>query len=68
MDPLANLAEQRELATNLLDQLCSGVPDDPDEAEALGYDVAQLCELVLTLDTWRIKGGADPYTQAKEAS
>jgi hypothetical protein len=49
MDPTANLAEQRRLASRLAD--C----ETPDPA-----DIARLAELVIALDEWIARGGALP--------
>lgn len=51
IDPVANITEQRELATALV----HGPTFDLDDA-------ARLAELVLTLDEWRRSGGFDPYS------
>jgi len=49
MDPVANMLEQRRLAT--------AAQDTPLDYE----DAARLAELVLALDEWRRHGGFDPY-------
>lgn len=56
MDPLANLAKQRQLATTLVE---SG-----DHAPPATDDVVRLAELVLSLDAWRAHGGFDPYARS----
>lgn len=59
MDPLANIEEQRDLARAILATLdaadMQGVPP------AVNDSAERLAELVLALDTWRRKGGHDPY-------
>lgn len=51
MDPVANMLEQREIASRILDNECD---DFYAEAE-------RLAELVVALDDWRKGGGFDPY-------
>jgi hypothetical protein len=55
MDPIANIAEQRALAREIIEA----------QDDALGGAdpelVDRLAELVLALDEWRRNGGFDPY-------
>lgn len=52
MDPVANIAEQLDIANRIL---------SPKDFERVG-DSERLSELVVELDAWRRKGGFDPYT------
>lgn len=56
MDPVANLAEQRTLAAELIERI-----DAEDAAFNIEEKAARLAELVIALDEWRTKGGYDPY-------
>lgn len=62
MDPVVNLAEQREAAQRILGLIDEGTPDDADEVAAEIVPLAEsLAQLALALDEWRGKGGFDPY-------
>lgn len=52
MDPLANIAEQREIAREILAE---------DDAIDTNPEAARLAELVTALDEWRQGVGFDPY-------
>lgn len=57
MDPIANINEQLQLA----DAICNAVANDDCESADLAELAARLAELVQELDSWRRKGGFDPY-------
>lgn len=56
MDPVANLAEQRTLAAELIKHI-----DAEDADFNIEENATRLAELVIALDEWRTKGGYDPY-------
>ena len=64
MDPSANIAEQCEIAAELL-AICEQCDDDGRISDRDSGNVAEeafrLAELVQALDEWRRKGGYDPY-------
>lgn len=71
MDPVANLKEQRELASQIIaetDRLNDDGGNIPQEfyddgsVDAMLDDAERLAELVVALDEWRRKGGFDPYS------
>ncbi len=55
MDPHANIARQRELASSIIFRHENGLTMDQCE------DAAELAELVIALDNWRLIGGFGPY-------
>lgn len=57
MDPKTNLEEQRKLASEIIQRSDALVPDDM----CIARMGAQLAELVVALDEWRLKGGFSPY-------
>lgn len=54
MDPIANITEQRKLASKILALYDADEPIDED-------DTARLAELVIALDEWQAGGGFSPY-------
>lgn len=62
MDPIANMAEQVQLANDIIAPPATdyGTDRDPD----LEANAVRLAELVLAMDTWRRSGGFDPYASA----
>lgn len=83
MDPNANIARQRALASEILTLSDSlGAADDADNSyelaahdeaaadtrETIAERAVELAEHVQALDEWRSRGGFDPYAAATEAS
>lgn len=62
MDPIANIAEQLELAQAIIAKFDAAEDGLLSETE---YQAEELARLVLALDEWRKKGGFDPYSQLK---
>lgn len=58
MDPAANLAEQIEIAREVI---AGGEREGSPDAQETVELSRRLAELVLALDEWRRKGGFDPY-------
>jgi hypothetical protein len=59
MDPHANLAEQREIAREIVRLM----PSAGTVPQTLVNHAERLAELVLALDEWRRSGGFDPYAE-----
>lgn len=57
MDPNANLAEQLQLAADILKQC-----DNATDATGVTQDAERLAELVLALNEWLTNGGFIPQT------
>lgn len=65
MDPISNLAEQRDIAQAILcevDRANSWKNDYVMDINCINDLAERLAELVLALDEWRRKGGFDPYS------
>lgn len=61
MDPITNIAEQREIANAIVNEELR----DPETGMSVG-DLEHFASLVLALDGWRRSGGFDPYSTAPD--
>src|SRR3989442_490266 len=64
MDPEANVKQQREISQRIVQLEQGGGWDD----QQLIEEAANLAELVLALDEWRLGGGYDPYMKERRAA
>ncbi len=66
MDPIANLAEQLEIAREI-QSIWDACNDDgtlePEQQEHVADIGNRLADLVLALDQWQRKGGFSPYVK-----
>jgi hypothetical protein len=59
MDPIANINQQRAIASEIINSI-DGMPDSW-EMDRITEMAQELAGLVQDLDAWRKRGGFDPY-------